>query len=157
MKLLHIFFFLALFTGGLVAEEQAVKWPNAITNLFGAWESNSIEVKDRAVKSRFSITFQEDGTFITKFFKGEREGEELKGVYAVGKHHIYLWSGGPPSDDVDVDPKEYYRALLMSYKFDGDQLKVEFLEGSPTRQSYTLKKITKQNKPDMATPNQPPE
>jgi hypothetical protein len=155
MKLLHIFLFLAIFSGGLVAEEQAMKWPHAITNLFGSWESNSIEVKDLAVKSRFSITFQEDGTFITKFFKGEREGEELKGVYAVGRDYIYLWSGGPPSDDVDVDPKEYYRALLMSYKFDGGQLKVEFLEGSRTRQSYTLKKIKKQNKAEMATPRKP--
>lgn len=116
-------------------------WPSAIKNLFGSWDSNSIEEKGLTVKSRFSIRFLEDGTFITKFSKGEREGEELKGIYAVGKDHIYLWSGGPPSDEADIDPNDFYRALLMSYKFDGHQLKVEFIDGSPTRLSYTLTKF----------------
>jgi hypothetical protein len=127
-----------LLSGNAFGEEPNDSWVASIKKLFGTWESVSAEGGGDSTKFRF--TFGMDGTISTKFTVGTFV-DDKKGVYTVGRNHIYFWAEGPPTGVNVEDPKAHSQAMLMSYKFEGDTLKVVILDGSD-RAILTLKKST---------------
>ncbi len=125
-----------LLSGSAFGEEPQDNWIASIKKLFGTWDSISAE--GLGDDTKVQMTFGTDGTIRTRFTV-RAFVDDKKGIYTVGKSHIYFWAGGPP-DGVEVeDPDEHSQAMLMSYEFEGDILKVTMLDGSD-RAVVTLRK-----------------
>ena len=112
------------------------RWPIAVNKLFGTWVS--VATKGLGDDTKVQLTFSEDGSIRTRFTMGGHV-DDNKGIYTVGKSHIYFWAGGPPEGVEVEDPDEHHQAMLMTYKIDGGKLKLTILDGAD-RAHVTLRK-----------------
>ena len=146
MKLprLYLFLLVSTLSSSAIAEEPDEHWVSAIKRLFGTWESTDTRGFDDDTKVQ--IKFCHDGSICTKFTMGGIE-DENKGIYTVGKSHIYFWADGPPAGVEVEDPEEHHQAMLMTYQLEGDRLKLTILDGKD-RFFVTLKKRKREQAED---------